>query len=89
VGNGLAVGARVLVLVRPERVTFAEPGATGALRARIDKRVFSGEVVLFELTTDGGQKLLCKQPSVARFRALAPGQWVGCVLEEARVVTEH
>jgi ABC-type Fe3+/spermidine/putrescine transport system ATPase subunit len=88
-GNGLAVGARALVLVRPERVTFAEPGAAGALRAKIDKRVFSGEVVLFELTTEGGQKLLCKQPSVARFRALAPGQWVGCVLEEARVVTEH
>jgi ABC-type Fe3+/spermidine/putrescine transport system ATPase subunit len=85
--NGaLAVGARALVLVRPERVTFADPGAPGALRARIDKRVFSGEVVLFELTTEGGQKLLCKQPSVARFRALAPGQWVGCTLEEARLV---
>ena len=41
--NGLAVGDRALVLVRPERVTLAEPDAAEAVRARIDKRVFSGD----------------------------------------------
>ena len=83
----LAVGARALLFVRPERVEIGEDvaGAPG-LRARIDRRVFSGEAVSFVLTTEAGQSLTCKKPSTEQFRALAPAQWVRVVPTECRVL---
>ena len=82
-----AAGERGLLFVRPERVELAEDlaGATG-LRARIERRVFSGEVVSFVLTTEAGQSLACKKPSTGHFRSLAPEQWVRVVPVECRVL---
>jgi ABC-type Fe3+/spermidine/putrescine transport system ATPase subunit len=82
-----AIGEAGLLFVRPERVELADDvdDAPG-LRARIEQRVFSGEVVSFVLTTDAGQGLACKKPSTGRFRSLAPGQWVRAIPVECRVL---
>jgi ABC-type Fe3+/spermidine/putrescine transport system ATPase subunit len=82
-----AVGEAALLFVRPERVNLSEdvPGAPG-LRARIERRIFSGEVVSFVLRTEAGQVLQCKKPSVSEYRALAPEQWVRAIPIECRVL---
>ncbi len=87
-GVALALGAKALLFVRPERVTLGDDlaGAPG-IRAQIERRVFSGEVVSFALTTEGGQALACKKPSTGEFRALAPGQWVRATPVECRVLS--
>jgi len=81
------VGERGLLFVRPERVDLADDvaGAPG-LRARIERRVFSGEVVSFVLATEAGQSIACKKPSTSAFRALAPERWVRAVPVECRVL---
>jgi len=85
--DGPRAGDKALLFVRPERVNLADdaPGSPG-VRARIERRVFSGEVVSLVLRTEGGQMLLCKKPSVGEFRALAPGQWVRAVPIESRAL---
>ncbi|MDY7092478.1 MAG: ABC transporter ATP-binding protein [Acidobacteriota bacterium] len=46
---GLTAGAAVEVLVRPESLAFAEPGAPGALAGRIMGRRFNGPVTYYEV----------------------------------------
>jgi len=96
-GNGFTVkaraarpgegkGASALLMVRPERVTLSDADAPGALPAMIAKRVFQGERILFQLTTDGGHGIQCSVPSIEQYRAMREGQKVGAVLHECRVI---
>ncbi|MBL8702733.1 MAG: ABC transporter ATP-binding protein [Alphaproteobacteria bacterium] len=81
------VGQSALLFVRPERVSLGpdQPGAAG-LRVRVERRVFSGEVVSFALRTESGQSLLCKKPSVGEYRAVEPGTWLRATPIECRAL---
>lgn len=80
------IGSDALLMTRPERVTLAELGAPSALPVTIAKRVFQGERILFELKTANGDGFQCSVPSIERHRAMQPGQKVGAVLQECRVI---
>ena len=73
--NGLTVGALTLplpagesanvragdrIMVRPEKISFGEPGA-GALAARVANRVFQGNHWLYQLQTPLGDALVIRQ----------------------------
>jgi spermidine/putrescine ABC transporter ATP-binding subunit len=87
-GAGLAVGDPALVLLRPERVELADsnPSDGRAIHARIEKRIFSGDRVTFELRTQQGERIVCNKPSLARFRDLPAERWVWAVPGECRAL---
>ncbi|MGO4832100.1 TOBE domain-containing protein, partial [Rhizobiaceae sp. 2RAB30] len=80
------VGSEALLMTRPERVTLSDPGAPSALPVTISKRVFQGERILFELETASGNGFQCSVPSIEKHRAMRPGQRVGAMLQECRVI---
>ena len=63
----------------------ASPGAV-ALSATVAKRVFAGDIVTFELRTDQGLLLHCSKPSLAEYRALAPGAAVWAIVRDCRAL---
>ncbi len=81
-------GSRALLMTHPERVSLTEPDAKGAVPTTISKRVFQGERILFDLTTDGGHVFQCSVPSVEKHRAMQPGLKVGALLQECRIIPE-
>jgi ABC-type Fe3+/spermidine/putrescine transport system ATPase subunit len=86
--EGIGVGDSVLVLLRPERIDLDEaPPADGrAIHARIEKRIFSGDRVTFELRTAEGTRIVCNKPSLARFRDLPAERWVWAAPGECRAL---
>jgi len=52
----------------------------------VAKRVFAGDVITFELRTDHGLLLRCSKPSVAEYRALAPGAAVWAIVRDCRAL---
>lgn len=78
----------VYLMLRPERIDLHRqpPNGQDALSARIRRRVFSGDVVSFELDMDSGHSLLCTKPSQDEFRTFAPGQAVWVVPQACRVL---
>ena len=87
-GQSLGAGDRVYVMIRPERIDLvSEPPAGGvATPVTIAKRVFAGDVIAFQLRTDHGLLLHCSKPSVAEYRALAPGAAVWAVVRDCRAL---
>jgi len=87
-GRGLLNGDRVYVMIRPERIDLAaeRPAGGGALAATVAKRAFAGDIVTFELRTDHGLLLHCSKPSLAEYRALAPGATVWAVVRDCRAL---
>lgn len=81
-------GDRAYLMIRPERIDLAaeRPDIGGAIAARIRSRVFSGELMSFELEAGGGIPILCSKPSLPKFRELVPGQPVWLVLKGCRVL---
>ncbi len=86
VGGPLAPGDHCLLLVRPERVALSQDPLPGDLPMQVAKRVFQGDRVLLELTTQDGQALHCSVPSLSSFRDIAPGRKVGARLLECRAI---
>ena len=78
----------VYLMLRPERIDLhvQQPSGQQAFSARIRRRVFSGDIVSFELDTDAGHPLLCTKPSRDEFRKFVPGQAVWVVAETCRVL---
>ncbi len=74
VHRNIAVGDRVLVLVRPEAVWMARPEA-GTLAARVEERRFAGATSLFLVRTELGTVLEVSGAS----RAVGLGERVGLV----------
>ena len=60
VGDSAGVRAGDRILVRPEKISFGEPGA-GALAARVTNRVFQGNHWLYQLATPLGDALVIRQ----------------------------
>lgn len=88
-GNGgFERGQKVFMMVRPERMELLErkPGEGPFFPATIAKRVFSGDMLVFTLTTDTGLKFLCTKPSLPGYRKLVPGQKVWAVPGEFSVL---
>ncbi|SLN64806.1 Spermidine/putrescine import ATP-binding protein PotA [Oceanibacterium hippocampi] len=81
------VGDDVFLMVRPERVDIRDKveGETG-MAASVAKRVFSGDLITFTLTTRDGIEFVSTKPSVERFRHLGPGDDVWVVPEDCRVL---
>jgi ABC-type Fe3+/spermidine/putrescine transport system ATPase subunit len=86
-GRRLQGGDAVDVMIRPERIDLARERPEGelALPVTVTKRVFAGDVVTFELRTDHGV-LRCSKPSVAEYRALAPGAAVWAIVRDCRAL---
>ena len=69
-GRSLRGGDPVYVMIRPERIdlVFERPAGGVAMPATVAKRVFTGDVITFELRTEHGLLLRCSKPSVAEYR---------------------
>jgi ABC-type Fe3+/spermidine/putrescine transport system ATPase subunit len=85
---GLAAGDQAYVMIRPERLEVSpdKPLGAVALEARLTRRVFSGELMSFELEAGNGVRLLCSKPSLPRYRELALGQVVWLTPEDCRAL---
>lgn len=85
---GLMPQEPVYLMLRPERIDLhaRQPDGQQAFSARIRRRVFSGDVVAFELDTNAGHRLWCTKPSRDEFRQFVPGQAVWVVPEVCRVL---
>ena len=72
----------------PERIDLVpeRPAGGVAMPATVSKRVFAGDVITFELRTEHGLLLRCSKPSVAEYRALAPGAPVWAVVRDCRAL---
>ncbi|WP_210191355.1 ABC transporter ATP-binding protein [Mesorhizobium australicum] len=79
-------GSEALLMTRPERVSLAAPDTPEAVPAKISKRVFQGERILFELETPAGHAIQCSVPSLENYRAMQLGEKVGAILRECRVI---
>ena len=84
----LRSGDAVYVMIRPERIDLVpeRPAAGLAMTATVTKRVFAGDVIAFELSTDHGLVLRSTKPSVAEYRALSPGTAVWAVVRDCRAL---
>jgi len=78
----------VYLMLRPERIDLHKhpPIGQDALAARIRRRVFSGDLMSFELDMESGHSLLCTKPSQDEFRGFAPGEAVWVVPRACRVL---
>jgi spermidine/putrescine ABC transporter ATP-binding subunit len=81
-------GDTAYLMIRPERIDLAvqKPDDRDALEARVKKRVFSGELMTFELEAANGVALLCTKPSLPHFRGISPGDSVWLVPDECRAL---
>jgi ABC-type Fe3+/spermidine/putrescine transport system ATPase subunit len=80
-------GDRVYVMIRPERIDLVpERPAGAAMATTVTKRVFAGDVIVFDLRTDDGLPLRCSRPSVPEYRGLAPGDRVWAVVRDCRAL---
>jgi ABC-type Fe3+/spermidine/putrescine transport system ATPase subunit len=81
-------GDAVYLMIRPERIELERerPNGRDAIEARVKRRVFSGEFLIFELEAAGGIGMLCTKPSLPHFRALSSGDAVWLVPDECRAL---
>ena len=88
---GFKAGDAAYALIRPERIELSatQPAQGGAIEGRVAKRVFSGELMSFEIEAAGGIRLLSTQPSLARFRDLALGQTVWVLPVDCRALPKE
>jgi ABC-type Fe3+/spermidine/putrescine transport system ATPase subunit len=54
-GAGVNSGAGVVLLVRPEVLELAEPGAEGSVSGTVSERRFAGSVYVYTVAVDGGE----------------------------------
>jgi spermidine/putrescine ABC transporter ATP-binding subunit len=85
---GFAPREPVYLMLRPERIDLHKnpPIGQDALAARIRRRIFSGDLMSFELDLDSGHSLLCTKPSQDEFRGFEPGHAVWVVPHACRVL---
>jgi ABC-type Fe3+/spermidine/putrescine transport system ATPase subunit len=77
---GLAPGSVVRLLLRPESLALAAPGAAG-LRARLASLAFVGAAQRCEAEVDGGQRVVFEAPAD---RALAVGEALTLAVDTAQ-----
>jgi spermidine/putrescine transport system ATP-binding protein len=54
-GNGVSVGERVRLMVRPEKIKLSADATDNALRGRVESAVYLGESTQWRVALDGGQ----------------------------------
>ena len=88
---GFKSGDAAFALIRPERIELSatRPESGGVIEGRIAKRVFSGELMNFEIEAAEGIRLLSTKPSLPRFRDLALGQTVWVIPEDCRALPKE
>jgi spermidine/putrescine ABC transporter ATP-binding subunit len=85
--DATAVGGRVQVVVRPERVgLLRESSGRDCVAGRIVERVFSGDTVRFAVELDGGVTLRSTKPNADAFRALRTDERIWVRPEQCRAV---
>jgi spermidine/putrescine transport system ATP-binding protein len=76
--NGVSAGATVTIAVRPERVSFAVPGAGAPLEGTVETVVYFGTDTLFHLRLADGKPFVVRaQNKEGARRSFAPGDRVG------------
>jgi spermidine/putrescine transport system ATP-binding protein len=56
-GNGVAVGERIRLMVRPEKIKLSATSTDRALRGQIESAVYLGESTQWQVALDGGQAI--------------------------------
>ena len=86
--TGLAAGAAVYLVVRPERIRLSvQPPSDGtALTVTIAERVFAGENVRIIVATEGDASLRCIKPSLPFYRGMQRGDRVWALPEECHAI---
>ena len=84
----ISSGDDVYLIIRPERVdiSVSPPGGDAAFPATVVKRVFSGNMVSFTVSTDDGLAFTCRKPSLLRYRDLSLGDQVWVRPEDCRAL---
>jgi spermidine/putrescine transport system ATP-binding protein len=57
-GNGVAVGERIRLMVRPEKIKLSATGRDSALHGQIESAVYLGESTQWRVALDGGQAII-------------------------------
>ena len=73
-------------MTRPERIEITVAMDSSAAAMRVAKRVFQGDRILFELSSEGGQHFQCSTPSIERYRAIQAGTTVSARFRECRAI---
>ena len=60
--DGLAAGHEVEISIRPESISLVPPEALGAIRGRVDQAAYLGNIVSYQVVTDGGLSLTVLSP---------------------------
>ncbi len=77
----LRPGDAAYLMIRPECIDLLpqRPPNGEAIAARVRRRLFSGEIITFELEAADGTGFCCKKPSLPQFREISPGDSVWLV----------
>ena len=86
VGSGMAPGAPAILMTRPERIELTLAPDNAAAPMLVSKRVFQGDRILFELSSEGGQRFHCSMPSIESYRAIQAGSNVSARFRECRAI---
>ena len=60
--DGLASGSEIELSVRPESISLLPADAQGAIRARVDQAAYLGNIVSYQVVTQGGMHLTVLSP---------------------------
>lgn len=87
-GTPFSVGEPVCLMVRPERIELStrRPEGNGALEGRVQKRIFSGNMVGLTVHTDSGLEIITHKPSTSRYRDIATGDHIWVSVEDCWVL---
>jgi spermidine/putrescine transport system ATP-binding protein len=87
-GNGVALGERVRLMVRPEKIRLSANGADSTLHGRIESAVYLGESTQWRVALDGGQAITALEQNQQPFDSTQDriGQTVSVSWEPASAV---
>jgi spermidine/putrescine transport system ATP-binding protein len=60
--DGLAAGREVEISIRPESISLVPPESQGAIRGRVDQAAYLGNIVSYQVVTNGGLSLTVLSP---------------------------
>jgi spermidine/putrescine ABC transporter ATP-binding subunit len=90
-GNGVAVGERIRLMVRPEKIKLSATSTDRGLRGQIESAVYLGESTQWRVALDGGQAITALEQNHQPFDSTQEriGQVVAVSWEPASAVILH
>lgn len=87
-GNGVSLGQRVRVMVRPEKIRLSSVGPQESLRGKIEAVVYLGESTQWKVLLDGGQAITALEQNREPFHSAQNriGQTVAVIWEPGSAV---